>query len=255
MTLRDLTRNAAYRSLYVFARGRPAHLILVYHSIGGRSAFSVPADGFAEQMALVAKRFTVVPLSELRHAYSNGGRDADLACVTFDDGYRDNVDHALPVLERLGLRATFFLATGFLGGSFRSWAADHPMMTAEQVQTIATLGHEIGAHSVTHQKLTKLPAAAVRRETTESKALLEDLVGRPVTAFAYPKGAYDDAVKRAVAAAGFAAAVTIREGMLADAPDWLALPRLGVHDGLSLKAFEAKLSAAAQWYHWLRGQA
>jgi peptidoglycan/xylan/chitin deacetylase (PgdA/CDA1 family) len=251
--LRDLTRNAAYRSLSVLARGRPAHLILLYHSVGGGSASSVPADAFAAQMALVAERFTVVPLSELRHARSNGGRDQNLACITFDDGYRDNYEHALPILERHGLRASFFPATSFLGGRFRSWAADHPMMTAEQVRTLATLGHEIGAHSVTHRKLTQLPADAVRRETADSKSLLEDLTGRPVHAFAYPKGAYDDAVQRAVADAGFAVAVTIREGVLADAPDWLALPRVGVHDGLGLKAFAAKLSMAAQWYHRLRG--
>ncbi len=255
MKIRHLTRNAAYRSLYVFARRRPVHLILAYHSIGGRSGFSVPVDVFAEQMALLAQRFTVVPISELRPARGNGRRDHNLASITFDDGYRDNFEQALPILERRGLRASFFLATGFLGRSFRSWAADHPMMSDEQVQRLASLGHEIGAHSVTHRKLTELPADVVRRETADSKALLEDLTGGPVVSFAYPKGAYDDAVKRAVADAGFSAALTVREGVLEDAPDWLALPRLTVHDGLSLKAFAAKLSPAAHWYHWLRRQA
>jgi len=255
MNVRHLGRNAAYRSLHAFARRRPVHCVLAYHSIGGQTAFSVPVDAFAAQMTLLAERFTVVPIAELRHAHADGGRDDDLACLTFDDGYRDNYEHALPILERLGLRASFFPATGFLGHTFRSWAADHPMMTAEQVRRLAGLGHEIGAHGVTHRKLTQLPADVVRREAADSKAFLEDLTGRPVETFAYPKGAYDDAVKGAVADAGFATALTVRDGLLADDPDWLALPRLGIHDGLSVKAFAAKLSPAADWYRWLRRQA
>jgi hypothetical protein len=76
-----------------------------------------------------------------------------------------------------------------------------------------------------------------------------------VQAFAYPKGAYDDDVKRIVADVGFETAVTVREGVLGDDPDWLTLPRIAVHAGLSLKAFEAKLSRAVDWYRWLRRSA
>lgn len=254
MTLRHLTRNAAYRSLHAFAGRRPVHAILAYHSVGERGGISLPVRTFAAQMALIAERFTVLPVADLRRAHRDG-RDDDLVAVTFDDGYRDNYERALPVLERLGLSASFFPATGFLGRSFRSWAAEHPMMTAEQVRRLAELGHEVGAHGVTHRKLTQLPRDVVRRELVDAKALLEDLTGRPVETVAYPKGAHDDAVKRAVVDAGFVTALGIREAVLDDDPDWLALPRLTVHDGLSSKAFAAKLSPAAHWYERLRRRA
>ena len=254
MRLRDLGRNAAYRSLHVLARGRP-HLILLYHSIGGDAEFSVPANMFDRQMELVAQHFTVVTLTELYRTLAAGGPPVPLACVTVDDGYRDNYEHALPILTDHGLRGTFYVATGFLGGAFRTWAGEHPMMTREQVRGLAALGHEVGAHTVTHPKLTELPAHEVSAEATTSKHVIEDITGHAVRSFAYPKGAYNEAVKRLVGEAGYETAVTIREGVLAGALDWLALPRLAVNTGLSLAAFEAKLSYAAHWYHRLRRRA
>jgi len=254
MSLRHLTRNAAYRSLHAFAGRRPVHAILTYHSVGERGGISLPVTTFTAQMTFLAERVTVLPVADLRRAHDDGRGD-DLVAVTFDDGYRDNYERALPILERLGLCASFFPATGFLGRSFRSWAAEHPMMTAEQVRRLAELGHEVGAHGVTHRKLTQVPDDVVRRELVDAKACLEDLTGRPVETVAYPKGAHDDAVKRAAADAGFATGLGIREAVLDDDPDWLALPRLTVHDGLSLKAFAARLSPAAHWYERLRRRA
>ena len=111
MTLRDLGRNAAYRSLSVFDRSGSTHAILLYHSVGAGNAFSVPVDAFERQMARVRARFTVLPLSDLQRALAGGAVQGDCAAVTFDDGYRDNYEHALPVLERHDLRATYFVAT------------------------------------------------------------------------------------------------------------------------------------------------
>ena len=126
------------------------------------------------------------------------------------------------------------------------------MMTLGQVREIADLGHEIGAHTVNHPKLSKVPVESARREMLGSKDFLENLLGSAVTSFAYPKGDYNDTVKSLVTQIGFLRAVTVREGLV-DSPDWIALPRIWISNRLSDKGFEAKLSPALRWYTRLKG--
>ena len=108
------------------------------------------------------------------------------------------------------------------------------------------------AHGVSHVKLTQVPAATAAHEVRASKAWLEDCLGRPVDAFAYPKGAHDEVVRRLVADAGFRVALTTREAVLEGPLDWLRVPRLVIDRGLRGTAFDAKLSRAGQWYQALR---
>lgn len=101
--------------------GRRARLtVLIYHRVLAapdpyrRGDVTVPV--FDWQMALLAREFNVLPLEEAVHRLGTGTLPARAACVSFDDGYRDNLDLALPVLRRHGVPATFFIATDFLNG-------------------------------------------------------------------------------------------------------------------------------------------
>ncbi|MGH7770918.1 MAG: polysaccharide deacetylase family protein [Candidatus Binatia bacterium] len=229
-------------------------VILLYHSIGKDAPHSVPLPMFEQQMEILVRRFQVIRLRDLPAALASASADANIACVTFDDGYWDNYECALPVLERFGIKATFFIATGFLGKSFRTFAGEYPMMTAAQVRELAALGHEIGAHTVSHPKLTKVSLETARAEVEGSNRFLEELLATEVMSFAYPKGDYNQAVKTLLTALGFRVAVTIQEGLVDGNPDWLALPRVWVGNKLDLKAFEAKISPAMRWYAQLRGR-
>lgn len=108
-------------STAVLPSGRAAKLsILIYHRI---LPFPDPmfesepdAREFEQHMALLANYFTVLPLSEAVQRLKNGRLPRRAACVTFDDGYADNAEVALPILQRLGIPATFFICTSFLGG-------------------------------------------------------------------------------------------------------------------------------------------
>jgi len=104
------------------ARGRLS--ILIYHRVPAEPdpmlAGEVDAARFAEQMSLLASNFNVLPLSEAAQRLPRGDLPARAACVTFDDGYADNHDVALPILQRFGIPATFFVTTGFLDGG-RMW--------------------------------------------------------------------------------------------------------------------------------------
>lgn len=88
----------------------------VLHSPDSLRTFDITVDEFRKQMRWVCDCFNVLPLPEALQRLRNGGCPSSALAITFDDGYRDNVEVALPVLQELGLHATFFIASGYLNG-------------------------------------------------------------------------------------------------------------------------------------------
>ncbi|WP_067481469.1 polysaccharide deacetylase family protein [Actinomadura hibisca] len=225
-----------------------AHVpVLMYHSIKARpprgtAALAVSPGAFADQMALLAERgFTPVPFSAL----GGPGLPGKPIVITFDDGYADFHEHALPVLERHGFPATVFVTTGWLADAGPD-AAGRPldtMMAWSQVREAAAHGVEVGGHSHSHPQLDQLGDAALREELIRNKGLLEERLGGPVTTMAYPFGYSSARVRRAVRAAGYDSACAVAN-RLAPAPDGgaaradvLAIPRLTVRMSTSLATF------------------
>lgn len=152
--------------------------------------------------------------------------------LTFDDGFVSALEHAGPILNGLGFRAINFLVAGRLGMR-NEWdiGVDHtmePLMDAGQVRDWLNLGHEIGAHTLTHPHLDQLPLAQAREEICASKKKLEDTFGREVRHFAYPYGGFSPAVTDLVREAGFATACTILKDLASPETPPLRLPRLNV---------------------------
>jgi peptidoglycan/xylan/chitin deacetylase (PgdA/CDA1 family) len=138
--------------------------------------------------------------------------------LTFDDGYRDFADEAVPLLRRHGFSATVFVVAGLPGGH-------NDLMTPDEVRAVADAGMEVGAHGATHVRLGA--GADLAAEVDGSRRVLEEVVRRPVTGFCYPYGAHDDAAAHAVRRAGFAyACATGRPHR----PGRFALPRTYVGD-------------------------
>lgn len=253
MTMRDAARNLSLRTLRALSgAGRAIRLIVMYHSIGRSSPFSIPEETLRAQLDWLAKNFRVVQLRDLPAALSS---QSNVACLTFDDGYKDNFLLALPILEDLTLHATFFVATGALGGELPTSGGKLLMMDPSQVRELDARGHEIGGHTVHHLPLTQLLLEEAEREVLDSKRWLEDLVGHRIESFAYPQGDYNPAVRELVRECGFRQAVTVTEGLVEPDPDWLALPRIWISPTLSLSAFRAKVSPALRWYRQLRERA
>jgi len=103
-------------------RGRLS--ILIYHRVLSEldpmRQGEVDAATFSWHMSLLARYFNVLPLSSAVRLLHEGSLPARAVCVTFDDGYADNLEVALPILQTQGLHATFFIATGYLNGG-RMW--------------------------------------------------------------------------------------------------------------------------------------
>lgn len=169
--------------------------------------------------------------------------------LTFDDGFANNHDVVLPILRKWGAPAVFFASTAHLNGGawlpFVRSAAGTVWSDPDAVpETIARdlfdgmsldqlkkCGDSelvtIGAHGVSHPKLTDLGEAELAREIGGSRAALQEVIGTAIDLFAYPFGDTDDRVARAVEAAGFRAAFV--EGPVTIASTHLAIPRVGIY--------------------------
>lgn len=105
-----------------------------------------------------------------------------IVSLTFDDGWSNEYTNARPVLNNVGFDATYYLISGTLNTQY--------YMTNAQVRSLNTEGNEIASQSVTHRDFSTLSAAQVETEFSGSKTALQNLIGAPVTSFAYPYGAY-----------------------------------------------------------------
>lgn len=137
--------------------------------------------------------FKVVPFSEQMAGIREGRSMGGTLSITFDDGYRDNFEVAVPILRKLGLPATFFVATGFIGSQFvPAWdeALGVPpgWMSWDQLRTLAAQGFEIGCHTDTHIDMGSADEETVRNELQRSKQKLSQELGLSTELFAYPFG-------------------------------------------------------------------
>jgi peptidoglycan/xylan/chitin deacetylase (PgdA/CDA1 family) len=152
------------------------------------------------------------------------------AVATFDDGWVNNLTVVAPLLERLGIRGTFYVCPGLWETQQGDVSGDAGrLMSAAQARELSARGHEVAAHTLTHPNLKRLDDGELAREVRDSKAAVEELTGRACRTFAYPYGIYADREVQAVRDAGFELAWAWLPGpwrMLA-APRLPAPPRHG----------------------------
>lgn len=172
--------------------------ILMFHRVNDYDSdgLTTPTPVFEEMMRELKKRYQIVSLSELVHTIRTGGPLGAKVVITFDDGYRDNLNCAAPILKRYDIPATFFVTTGFIDTqNVFPWDASNtvlnPLMTWGEVRSLAKLGFEIGAHTVTHPDLGATSHDDARREIRAAKQHIERELGQKVNAFAFPFGRRD----------------------------------------------------------------
>ena len=223
--------------------------ILGYHRVApGRDRLSVSPARFRAQMEalLSVKGLEPVPL---RSAYDLLDEDVEgrYVCVTLDDGYLDNLFHALPVLEDLGIPATVFVLTGILDGTARcTWYADPPpFLTWDDVGKLTRTGLvEVQPHGVTHSRLTALSDAEARSEIEQSARRLTELTEVDAHTFCYPAGDFGRREQQLIGELGLRGAVTVLHGVNGPAGERTALRRTMIADLDSVADFRAKLDGA-----------
>lgn len=232
--------------------------ILCYHSVtdGWDDPVSVETSDFDQQCAILQRSTTVVPLNGVLDRLAAGSDSpSGTTVLTFDDGFADYAEHAVPIMERHGLTATMYIVAGSLepGGIAVDWirgldAADAPaLMSPEQIRELHDRGWDIGSHTMRHSDMPTLTEAECLADFTESKQLLEDLLEAPVTTLAYPFGHHAPHVRRAAQQAGYRVAVALPEGPEEAGP--FSVPRTGVYRGNPAWKFRVKNS---EWYARVR---
>jgi peptidoglycan/xylan/chitin deacetylase (PgdA/CDA1 family) len=177
--------------------------------------------------------------------YLRGEKKGRVAAITFDDGYVDTLENALPILQKNGFGATCYIISQRTG-QYNDWDAKalnvrKSLMNDDQVLAWHAAGMEVGAHSRTHPRLTDCSDMVLKNEIGGCKADLETLTGNPVTQFCYPYGDLDERISKAVRSAGFEAATTTKRGRAQVSDDPLLYRRILVSGSTLPHLFLVKL--------------
>jgi peptidoglycan/xylan/chitin deacetylase (PgdA/CDA1 family) len=220
--------------------------VLCYHRVStDHDELSVSPTAFRAQMELTlragAKPATLDAALDMLDEATPGRH----VCVTFDDGYYDNLDSAIPVLRELGIPATIFVPSAVIDGTAPVYWCEKPppLLSWSELRDISHDGLvAIGAHSRTHRALPTLPDGEAWDEIAGSRGDVEERLGRPVTTFAYPAGLYGEREVRMVREAGYRVGLTCEPGPNCTGQPPHAMRRLIIEPRDDLKMFEAKLS-------------
>ena len=210
-------------------------LVLLYHHVGPNSAglypsLTVSPGLFEEQLRWLARRgyVGIRPSDWLRWRREGTALPAKPVLLTFDDGYADVAEYALPLLRSYGFGASVFIVTGRVGGT-NTWdeaegSGTQRLMTSEQIRYWATQQIEFGSHSRTHADLTTLAETKLDAEVTGSGNELSNILGTRVISFAYPYGHHSEVVRQRVEHT-YDLAFTVDEGVNGRQTDLLLLKR------------------------------
>lgn len=232
----------------VFRQLRSGLRILMYHSVGGnalgdtRGIFSISPQRFRSHIALLANmdNFQIVHL-----APHNLSEPSSKVAITFDDGYVDNLTVAAPILVEHGIPFTVFVSSDFTKNH------NNGFLTPDELRELAGLpGAAIGAHGKTHRLLTTCNDIELNEELSSSKHYLEDILGQPVTAIAYPFGATNIRVRDRAQQLGYDLGVCTRFSSNTSDRDPLMLCRYNIECKDTSRVLLQKLHGEWDWYRW-----
>lgn len=219
--------------------------ILLYHRISTPSAdpvmLCVTPACFENHLQFLKKNYDVLPLSELSIRLTTGKLEGNEATVTFDDGYRDNLTNALPLLEKYNIPATIFITTNQLGkkASFE-WDMKYTendratFLTKEEIKMLSS--HrliEIGTHTDKHSRLSNLTEIEQKEDILNGKMVLEKIIGRRIAAFAYPFGGiydFNNLSKMIVKELGFSFAYSNTQILARKTREYFCIPRINIRE-------------------------
>lgn len=228
--------------------------ILTFHQIDTAPSKGAPfrslyvsSTSFSRQMSMLKMLgYQGLSMTGLM-PYLRGDMVGRVVGITFDDGYLNNLTHALPVLAHHGFSSTCYAVSQRLGQT-NEWDRDlgiaqTPLMDAAQLRQWIAGGQEVGAHTRNHADLTQIDEVRCCQEILLGKSELEEATGTEVTQFCYPYGRYSAAHSAMVQNAGFLTATTTARSRCQLGEDWMQLPRVPVLRTTTLTALWFKLSS------------
>lgn len=231
----------------LFHNHRPGFRVLLYHAIGSNIQHdtygaTVSRDLFEQHMALLAgdKGVSVVSLNEMVTTWS-----VLQVAVTFDDGYKDTLHKAAPILIGHSMPFTVFVTSSYI----QRYSEEY--LSTTELKELADLpGVTIGSHGSTHAPLAECDDSTLWQEVHGSRCSLEDMIGKPVTAISYPHGSVDGRVVEAARKAGYTLGACSRFDINGYSRDPLLLCRTEIIASDSGRVFLQKLHGVWDWRRW-----
>ncbi len=223
--------------------------ILMYHRVDvdrpvdrvGRDPTVSPAQ-FEEQLEyLKAHGIAAISMAELDRRLRAGESLDRTVVLTFDDGYADQYFYAVPLLQRYGDTATFYIITGNIGRRAH--------VTWPELQAMVSARMDIAAHGVRHDDLSKMPSIAQALQIDGSVRELRDRLHIPIESYAYPSGRFDAETLPLVEEANVPLAVTTDPAYVLPPENRFEIPRVRVRSEWSLGEFAAAIEAAQVHAH------
>ncbi|MBN2453899.1 MAG: polysaccharide deacetylase family protein [Candidatus Omnitrophica bacterium] len=243
-----VTIIVAIAAVFIFLKTAYVVPVLMYHSIDYNdnvSKLSVNPESFERQMKFLHdNKYNVVTLAGIAGYIRGGGKiPRKTVAVTFDDGFYNNYEYAFPVLKKYNIPATIFIITGKIGEKgFVGWKEIRQMADSGVVT--------IGSHTVSHKWLPSMGTRQLESELRDSRALLEEKLGIPVTELCYPLGAHDERVKREAVKTGYKCAVATNPGRFSPWNDLYAIKRVRIsRTSDNLFVFWMEISG---YYTWIK---
>jgi peptidoglycan/xylan/chitin deacetylase (PgdA/CDA1 family) len=237
--------------------------ILMYHSIqegtsDRRPYYDINTSPacFAQQMKFLRENgYRAVHLEEARVLLEQQAAwDSRYVVITFDDGYRDFLTAACPIMAEFNHTAVLFIPSGLIQDE-RAQFLERECLTWSEIRELHANGIEIGSHSVTHCELKSLRTPALEAEVAHSKQTIEDKIGHRVTSFSYPYAfpetevVFSQTLRKLLEKHGYQDGVTTIIGRSGPDSDRLLLPRLPVNSSDDIPLFRAKLEGHYDWLH------
>jgi len=220
---------------------------LMYHAIGSdvpddcKELYSITADQFEQQMQWLSQAYPVVATE----ATNLNNRQGISIGLTFDDGYRDNLYVAAPILQKFQMPFSVFVITDAVRRKDPLFLSD-----ADLRQLVKDYDVVIGSHGATHVPLVGCSDICLREELISSKHYLEDMLGQEVAWISYPHGSVDQRVRDMAEEAGYRFGLTSYIAPSDANTDPLMLPRAPVMCGDSMCMIEQKIQGDWDWFVW-----
>ena len=230
MTIRNFGGKIAASIENAFELSSRCAWILCYHSISdGQSLVDVSRDAFTCHIEYLRDNFEFVSLAQAVNAASGTHEiKSPSVALTFDDGYADLFETAVPLLDKYHIPATIFVLAQPERANRGQLTNNKTLLSMQEIARLHTMGWEIGSHTLTHPDLTKIDVETLRNEIVASKSILENATHDEVKYFAYPRGLYNKDVVQICRKAGYRAAFTTKHSFAKPGTNLYTMPRVCV---------------------------
>ncbi len=237
-----------FRIIYkLFGRSFGNIVVLMYHSVGNSGwEFSITPEAFEKQIAYLCKNnYEFLTAESLYNMISGKNNPAEKSVlITFDDGYRDFMTEAMPILNKYKIPTILFVHTNRSSDRLRN---NLPLLDWPEIKSLSG-NFEIGSHSHSHPNLKSFSGEGLDEELDNTEQVFLRELGRRPQFFSYPGGSFSLSIAESLRKRGYKLGFTISPGLVRRKSNPLTLPRFGLSIDTSFAEFKARVSGASNWY-------